>query len=128
MKSKNSALLISLLSTVGLIAACSTLTPKQKTDLTNAITVTAKGLVVAAQVYQGLGEPGLPVKDRSTYNALTSAAAQLQPQVGSIINTAIIDTGTPAVNAALAKVANPIGLVSQSTVTTVAEAAALVKP
>ena len=110
------------------LGACSTMTPTQQANLNNALNVTAKGLVIASQVYQNIGEPGLPQKDKATYAALSSAAVQLQSQVGSVINPIVINTGNPAVNTAIVNSINPGAIVTQATVNTVNNAAAIVAP
>ena len=118
---------ILIASMIGL-SACKTLTPQQKTDIVNTASGVSKGIVLLAQAYQGIGSPGLPVQDRTTFNSISSYAAQLQPQVGTILNTAIIDSGSPAVNAAVASTLPAGSVVTQSTVNTLNAAAAIVQP
>jgi len=92
----------------------------------SALTATAAILVDAAEAYQSAGEPGLPAKDQALFNGLSSAAAQLQAQVGQSANPAAINTGVPAVNSAITKNVTTGAVVTQADVDTVSNAAALV--
>ena len=105
-------------------AACSTLTPAQQ----SAINTTATVLVDAAKIYQGIGEPGLPTKDQALFAGLSSAASQLQAQVGTPANPTIINTGVPAVDQVVQSKLQAGAIVTQANVNTVSQAAALVAP
>ena len=126
MKPKNSALTLIVIS-AAFLAACA-ITPQQKANIVNAVTATSKGIVLVAQAYKGIGSPGLPVADKGTFDTVCSYAAQLQPQVGTILNTAIIDSGSPSTNAAIATQLAPNTIVTQGDVNTVYAAAALAAP
>ena len=121
---KNKLKIIGITLIAGIVGACSTLTPAQQ----SAINTTANAIVIAAKTYQNIGEPGLPTQYQSLYNGLTSAAAQLQMQVGQPANPTVISTGTPAVDAAIVKVVTPAATVTQANVATLSAAAALVAP
>ena len=116
--------LIAIIAIGALLGACAGITPQQQA----AINATANALVVAAKTYQAIGDPGLPTQYKSLYDGLTSGAAQLQAQVGQPANPTVINTGTPAVNAALVAKITPGATVTQADVTKVATAAQLVAP
>jgi hypothetical protein len=100
------------------------LTPTAKSSIKTGFNV----IVAAAKTYQAIGEPGLPTQYKPLYDGLTSGAAQLQTQVGQPANVTVINTGSPAVNAALVKNITPGAIVTQADVNTVADAAAQVAP
>jgi len=95
-------------------------------DAKSSITAGFNGIVTAAKLYQSIGEPGLPTQYKSLYDGLTSGVAQLQSQVGQPANVTVIDTGVPAVNAALVKNITPGAIVTQADVKTISDAAAQV--
>ena len=109
-----------------IVAACGTLTPEKKAQIQSALSTGASVLVASAQLYQAIGEPGLPTQYKSLYNGLTSGAAQLQAQVGRPANVTVINTGTPAVNAAIVANIQPGKTVSQGDVNVVQAAATIV--
>ena len=105
------------------VTACTTLTPSQQTklkqDATNAVNI----LAAANHLYEALGKPGLPASAYDTYArvsaGLNSAAIQLQGQVGTPANVAVINTGVPAVNSAIAASVTQGAVVSQGDVNAV---------
>ena len=122
MKIKNILLLLAAVS----ITACSSLTPEKQAQITSALKTGASVLVAAAKTYQAIGEPGLPTQYQALYNGLTSGAVQLQAQVGQPANVTSINTGIPAVNAAIVANVTPGATVTQADVNAVNAAANLV--
>ena len=115
-----------LLSTIAAIGftSCAYLTAHQS-QIQSAASTTATVLVASAKTYQALGEPGLPTQYKSLFDSLSSGASQLQTQLGQPANPAAINTGSPAVNAALVKNLTPGAIVTQGDVNTIDNAAAL---
>ena len=91
-----------------------------------AINNTAKGILTLAQVYQAVGEPGLPASDQALYkNYLNAGGYLVQSYVGQQLPASAVNTGSPAVDQAIVASIVPGANVTQADANTVYAAAAL---
>ena len=110
------------------LSSCAYLSQHQN-EIKSAVSTGATILVASAKTYQAIGEPGMPTQYTKLFNGLCSGADQLQTQLGQPANLTVINTGSPAVNAALVKNITPGATVTQGDVNAVYAAAnSLVQP
>lgn len=123
-------LMLLLAPVIGGLSGCSgTIShPTLNAKATGIVNATASDLLTAAKTYQALGSPGLPTNYASLFNGFTSAASQLQAQVGQPANLDVVSTGTAAVDAALQSKLIPGKVVTQAQVDAVASAYEQIAP
>lgn len=120
---KNKLKFIGLMGLMGLMGACASLTPQEQA----AINVGVPVLLATAQTFAGIYGSKMNPQQQATLSAGLNAAGKIyQGYVGQQIPTTVIDTGVPAVSAALVAHTNPTGNVTQANVDTLYQAAAAV--